>query len=179
MIAVEPEMITLFDEDVLDVPFDTGRVRLQGGCEGELGEPVEAYMRLFAVKDGVAVARIGGYRDLGEHVRSIENPEEAAAFLRLPTSPGTWFLFPSDIIELDCDSMAAYRADGWTGESWTLETRDDGYLVQRCLYVWRETLQSAERHLVTELVGHNANYERLADRIIDADTGLAMPFRYE
>jgi hypothetical protein len=159
--SMHPDELTLFDDDPVAESLDTGELRLLPGCEGELGEPVELFLHLYAVKKE-DVVRVRNYNDLSRCVRMIRNANDAETFLRLPTSPDSFYLFERERIELDCDAVPA--GAGIDARMQVTE-KHDGFLVMRCLYVWRTTASLAEKHLVTEYLGRDAFYERLSDQV--------------
>lgn len=93
---------TLLEDEVVCVNLNLGPYALVKGYRGEFGLPVEAFTRLFAVRDGRPVAEISGPEDLSRFVDEVHSLAQALAFVDLFTSASTHFLFPAyrNVIEL-------------------------------------------------------------------------------
>jgi hypothetical protein len=94
------EPVTLLETREILVPFDIGEYRLLPGCAGDLGEPLEAFLVLYAVS-AAATTHIAGPTDLSRITRAVRSEAEALAFVRLFTSPRTHFLFDKRLATLD------------------------------------------------------------------------------
>ena len=85
--------VTLLPELEISVDFDLGGHRLIPGYTGELGEPIEAFLELYAVKDGAIAARILTPDDLSRLGVTILTAPQALSFVKLFTLPETYYLF--------------------------------------------------------------------------------------
>jgi hypothetical protein len=119
--------------------------RLIPGSEGEVGLPLEAFLRLYAVRGTEKPIRIDGPADLAPLVSSIDDEEAAWRFLRLFTAPETSYLFHKDcwLIELRSRSSgeaavagtvdpAIARAAGLSPP--TMAVTPDGYIAEHDLF---------------------------------------------
>ena len=93
---------TLFEDEIVCLNLSLEPYALVKGYRGEFGLPAEAFTRLFAVRDGRAVAEIAGPEDLSQFVGEVHSLTQALAFVDLFTSPATHYLFPAhgNVIEL-------------------------------------------------------------------------------
>ncbi len=185
---MQPEAVTLFEGDFLGEALDLGIHHLQKGCEGEISEPIEACEKLYVVADGKAVALINDYSDLSAYVNKVGSVAQAEAFVRLLTSLDTFHLFERGRIEIDCQFVDRYqkpanaqisRDDAVKHQLHPIEIVqiETGYQVERCLYVWELGFMHPQLHQVTERVGCEGSYARVADKLIsDADTrNISLP----
>jgi hypothetical protein len=85
--------VTIFQDEEVRVGFDLTGHRLVRGCEGELGDPVEAFENLYAVRDSEVVKRISSPDDLSSITSEIRDVSQALEFVHLFTSPDLFFLF--------------------------------------------------------------------------------------
>ncbi len=83
--------VTLFDE--IKVSFNIGDYKLFTGCSGELGEPTEAFLKLYAVRDGMVRKEISSIEDMQGIIREIKMEQEAIDLLYLFKCPETNYLF--------------------------------------------------------------------------------------
>jgi hypothetical protein len=97
---------------VLRTSFTTGPWTLSTGTRGELGLPIEAFLRLYARKDDATVClrRPTDFRKL-DGIR-IDTVEDALAFVRLFTSPRTFYLFETPCA-IDIDQQSDEECQGY------------------------------------------------------------------
>ncbi len=89
--GISSDDVTL--SDPIPVSFTTNGYTLSTGYSGELGEPIEASMFLYAVKDGKAFKKINKMEDLAKLGITINTKDEALDFLRLFWDKKTNYLF--------------------------------------------------------------------------------------
>lgn len=100
-VPTDGEPITLLTDEALDVKLALHPYRLIPGYRGELGLPVEAFLALYAVREGRPVASIETPTDLSRFVTTIQDEGEALSFVQLFTAPETQHLFPKDETVID------------------------------------------------------------------------------
>jgi hypothetical protein len=167
--------VTLFEDEVVPVSLDLGSHALVKGYRGGFGLPVEAFTRLFAVRDGRPVAQIQVPEDLSRFVREVHTLAQALAFVDLFTTPSTHYLFPSraNVIELTVRTdHHAVRPGAVTPEVYAAlglepaEAREAEarFEIARNLIARREAGLEARR--VYEEVGRDGTYREAASRLV-------------
>jgi hypothetical protein len=166
------EPLTLFEKRAIDVPFDIGPYRLIPGCAGELGEPIEAFLELYAVSAS-HTRRIATPNDLAAITEAVHSEDEALAFVRLFTSPQTHYLFEKRRVLIDV--VVADEAAGFgvvrrvvaqrLGLPAGHVTRSvTGFDIQRCLVGGDSLTGSHPVLLRSERVSTAGDYDWIDDR---------------
>jgi hypothetical protein len=167
----DDEDMTLFEDDVVCVNLDLEPYVLVKGYRGEFGLPVEAFTRLFAVREGWPVTEVSGPNDLSQLVNGIHTLAQALAFVDLFTSPSTHFLFAGykHVIELTVrlpdqptrpGAIAPETLAAWGLDLATAGEAVEHFLIQRNLLVSSDG--DFEVRLVTEEVRRDGTYTETA-----------------
>ena len=171
-----PGELWVLKDEAIRVSFKTDGYSLHKGGTGSLGLPVEAFLRLVAVKGNEMIA-IQKPSDLAGKV-VIENPSQALEFVRLFTSIATEYLFP-EIDHLE----AVLTPNGEAAGEYTEEYRrrvdlkvaaawqeDEFFLIERPLLSRSGTLFEA-----LERVGRDGTYVVLRTKVKDAHSPIRYP----
>lgn len=100
---------------VIDAKLKSGR-RLMVGIDGEMGLPVEGFLRLYSVDLGGAVQLLRSLGDVLALVDQVPSAKAGRELLMLETSPDTHFLFPGSRY-LDVKPVRVLRMPGDVLES--------------------------------------------------------------
>ena len=167
------EPLTLFEMRAINVPFDTGAYRLIPGCAGELGEPIEAFLQLYAVSTN-RTTQIATPNDLAAITEAVRSEDEALAFVRLFTSPQTHYLFEKqrvliDVVVSDDDAAGFGVVRRAVAQRLAIPAVHvmrgvTGFDIQRCLVSADSHTESYPVLLRSERVSTNGNYEWVEDR---------------
>lgn len=161
---------------LIPVTFDTKGYKFYKGARGPLGTPVQAFLRLVAVK-GEDKVEISSVEDLRQFV-TINSPEQALEFVRLFTSIDKHYLFPA------INYIEPRRARGQPGvgeltaedekrlnlEPPKVRAEDDTFIVERNLLE-----RSGKLFRATESVGKDGTYALVAETIIDKHAPVIYP----
>lgn len=103
----------LWTYEPVPVTFKTNGWRLFIGARGEIGEPIEAFLHLYAKRDGKLVM-INEPTDMNKlKGLSVRSCEAALSYVRLFTQPETFMLFSfPNAIEKDHDAAEVITQDG-------------------------------------------------------------------
>lgn len=93
--------VTLLFDRKIDISIPLSGYQLIPGYQGEVGLPLEAFLRLYAVSDQGNIILIAGPDHLSKLVYRINSEEEAWNFLRLFTGPKTHYLFQKETYIVD------------------------------------------------------------------------------
>lgn len=96
------ERITLLPDQEINIDLPMSGHRLIPGYSGQIGLPLEIYLRLYAVKDEEKTL-IAAPGDLSRFVKRIDGEEAALRFLRLFTAPDTHYHFQRGNYTIDLD----------------------------------------------------------------------------
>jgi hypothetical protein len=174
------EPVTLFETREILVPFDIGDYRLIPGCAGDLGEPVEAFLLLYAVA-AASTTHIAGPTDLSGITRAVRSSEEALAFVRLFTSPRSHFLFDKqqtilDLVVAGPDARQAGEVSREVAQRlWLPALRcveaSGAFEIERCLVRAQDAMTARTVLLRTERVSADGDYRWVGERVL----GLLSP----
>ena len=157
------EDVELYDDVV--VGLDLGDSRLARGYCGELGLPIEAFLRLYAVRDRHVVARIDEPADLTSLVRAVSTADEALAFVRLFTNPSTIHLFGSAelILEVGPADLEPHAVESFGVVGPRVGRQGNGFIVVRELVSAASV--GARQRLIrrTETVSTSGEYRHVGD----------------
>ena len=170
------EQIWFLEDKPVRVSFDTKGYAFYQGGRGILGTPIEAYLRLIAVKGGEKI-EIPSVSDLKARV-IIESPTQALEFVRLFTSPETHYLFPEiPYIEAseaeDLPGAGEYTkeyAERVKLEPATSKPEGNGFIVERNL-----ADSTGKLFRATESVGRDGDYALLRSMTIDEHSPVIYP----
>jgi hypothetical protein len=170
------EQIWFLEDKAIRVSFDTKGYAFYKGGRGILGTPVEAYLRLIAVKGGEKM-EIPSVSDLKGRV-VIRSPEEALEFVRLFTSIETHYLFPDipyvePAVAEHVPCLGEYTEE--YKERMNLEparSRREGndFVIERNLVD-----RGGKLFRVTERVGRDGNYSFMKTVLIDEHSPIMYP----
>jgi hypothetical protein len=180
------EPVTLFETREILVPFDIDDHRLIPGCAGELGEPLEAFLVLYAVA-ATGTTQIATPADLSRITRAVRTEAQALAFVRLFTSPPTHFLFDKQQAVLDL--VVASTSPHKVGEVSLDVARRLGlpdvqtaaaagaFTIERCLVRARAPADARCVVLRSERVFPDGRYELSSERVLGSlsPEEVAMP----
>jgi hypothetical protein len=183
MMPLDEDPPALLADQALAVHLDLGPYRLVPGYQGELGQPIEAFLSLYAVLDGRAVGRIETPIDLFGIVHAVDDEAQALAFVQLFTAPETHYLFPGDETVIDVSvipdgaparvsTLPAALARRLGIEAPQVTGGPDGFTVHRSLA--RAGSLTAPRTIVrrAERVSREGRYTRLGEVQV-AEVGAA------
>lgn len=182
--------VTLMPERAIEVsPGELADCRLIPGCPGELGLPIEAFLRLYAVRDQRILGQITGPEDLTAFITAVRSAEHALGFVQLFTDPATVHLFPGQRLTIDVSlasddgvaepgalSPRRWRESGATAPR--VEADSDGFRITRT--VVSADAVGARRQLLrrVERVSSQGGYRHVGDTVIAelAPDEIRMPF---
>ena len=106
--------VTLLDDREVKTGLHLSGFRLVPGYQGEVGLPLEAFLRFYAVNDEGKVLPINSPQDLSPLVSGVNSEEEARQFLLFFTSPETFYFFRTDTatVELRVGTPSAHAPAG-------------------------------------------------------------------
>ena len=170
------EQIWFLKDKPVRVSFDTKGYAFYKGGRGILGTPIEAYLRLIAVKgdEKIEILRVS---DLKTRV-VINSPQDALEFVRLFTSSKTHSLFP-EVLNIepseaeDLPGAGEYTkeyAERIGLEPATSTPEGNGFIVERNLLDSTGKLFRA-----TESVGRDGDYALLRRMTIDEYSPVIYP----
>jgi hypothetical protein len=170
------EPIWFLEDRPVRVSFNTKGYAFYKGGRGILGTPIEAYLRLIAVK-GSEKIEIPRVSDLKARV-IIESPAQALQFVRLFTSLKTHYLFPeipyvepSEAEDLpDAGEYTKEYAERIRLKPATSKPEGNGFIVERNLLDSTGKLFRA-----TERVGTDGGYALLKTTTIDEHSPVIYP----
>jgi hypothetical protein len=151
--------------EVIQVAFETNGWRLFFGARGEVGEPIEAFLHLYAQRDGDIVV-IDGPQDMTKlKGLSVRSKVAALSYVRLFTQAETFMLFSfPNAIERNEDAAEVTAQDG-------------AFLVVRRL-VFAEEVEGKGHPLVAvkERVTFDGKYTLVAKDVVDYLSSEAADF---
>lgn len=180
------EPVTLFETREILVPFDIGDYRLIPGCAGDLGEPVEAFLMLYAVT-AASTTHIAGPTDLSAITRAVRSEEEALAFVRLFTSPRSHFLFDKqqailDLVVAGSDTRRPGEVSGEVARRLSLPAvrcvqAAGAFEIERCLVRAQNAVTARTVLLRSERVFTDGGYVLASERVLGSlsPDEVAMP----
>jgi len=170
------EALWVLEDKPIPVSFKTQGYSFYKGGSGVLGSPMEAYLRLVAVK-GNQKSEIQKPSDLAGKV-VIDSPGQALEFVRLFTSPATEYLFPR--IKLVEPFLAPNDGGGveYTDEyrlrvnikGPTARQEDEFFVIERPLLDGSGTLFQA-----VERVGRDGAYSLIQTTVLDPRSPIRYP----
>jgi hypothetical protein len=171
------EKIWVLEDEPIRVSFNTKGYAFYKGGRGILGSPMEAHLRLIAVR-GRDQVEIPGASHLKGRV-AIESTEEALEFVRLFTSKGTHYLFPDGqyiepALAENAPGLGEFTkeyAQRMKLEPVRSRRKGDGFEIERSLVDRAGTLLRA-----TERVGKDGDYSLMKAVIIDESSPVSFPF---
>jgi hypothetical protein len=170
------EQIWFLEDKAIRVSFDTKGYAFYKGGRGILGTPVEAYLRLIAVKGGEKM-EIPSVSDLKGRV-VIRSPEEALEFVRLFTSIETHYLFPDiQYIEPTLVNNAPGLGEYTEEYKQRMNLEPPRYRQEGDVYVIERNLVDRDGKFfrATERVGRDGDYSLLKALIIDEHSPVTYP----
>lgn len=168
--------ITLLDS--IKVSFTTKGYDLSTGYAGELGEPVEAFLHLYAVKENKIIKKINKLQDLTDLGIEIKTKKEALDFVNLSRSEETHYLFnkgPESCIKLIRISDKEKQKIGTITDSEFKELnlkdtavikRDDKFIIEMNLAKSKPVSDKIEIIRVVESVSVSGEYKLLEKKVI-------------
>ena len=106
--------VTLLDDREVMTGLDLSGYRLVPGYQGEVGLPIEGFLRFYAVSNEGKVLPINSPQDLSPLVSGVNSEEEARQFLFFFTSADTFYFFRTDtaIVELRVGTPSPHAPAG-------------------------------------------------------------------
>ncbi len=161
------EEIWILEDEPIHVSFNTNGYSFYKGGRGLLGRPVEAYLRLIAVK-GMGKIEISNFSDLKGRV-AIKSPYDALEFVRLFTSIETHYLFPEihyiePAVAVDTPGPGEYTEEYgvlMNLEKATARRENDYFVIERNLLD-----KTGKLFRVIEHVGRDGAYSLIKKTII-------------